>query len=56
MSEAEEKGEQQVVQAEKSGLLGEALRGLCETVEAATSRLSEAVEREEKGGKEDESG
>ena len=56
MPEAEEGGEQQVVQEEKSGLLEEPLRGLCETVEAATSRLSEAVEAEEKGGEQDETG
>jgi hypothetical protein len=55
MPEAEKGREQQVVQDAKSGVLEEPLPGSCETVEAATSRLSEAVEAEEKGGKEDES-
>jgi len=56
MPEAEKGGEQQVVQGAKSGVLEEPLPGPCEALEAATSRLSEAVEAEEKGGKEDESG
>ena len=56
MPEAEKGGEQQVVQEAKSGVLEEPLPGPCEALEAATSRLSEAVEAEEKGGKEDESG
>jgi len=55
MPEAEKEREQQVVQAEKSGLLEESLRGLRETVEAAASRLSEAVEAEEKGSKQGDS-
>lgn len=49
MPEVEETGQQQAVQEEESGLLEEPLRGSCETVEAATSRLSEAMEAEEKG-------
>ena len=56
MPETQKAGEQQVVQKEESGLLEEPLRGPCETVEAATSRLSEAVEAEEKGSTEGDSG
>lgn len=55
MSEVEKAGEQQALQKEKSRLLEEPLRGPCETLEAATSRLSEAVEAEEKGSKEGDS-
>jgi hypothetical protein len=51
MSEVEKAGQQQALQEEKSGLLEEPLRGPCETLEAATSRLSEAMEVEKKGSK-----
>jgi len=56
MPEAEKAGQQQALQREESGLLEEPLRGPCETLGAATSRLSEAVEAEEQGSKEGESG
>jgi hypothetical protein len=56
MSEAEKGGEQQVVQREKSELLEEPLRGPCETLEAASSRLSEAVEAKEKGSPKEDPG
>ena len=56
MPEAEKGGEQQVVQEEKSGLLEEPLRGPCEALEAATSRLSEAVEAEDQGSKKGDPG
>ena len=52
MPEVEKAGEQQTLQKEKSGLLEEPLPGPCETLEATASRLSEAVETEEKNAEE----
>ncbi|MGF3573718.1 MAG: hypothetical protein ACQXXG_09925 [Candidatus Bathyarchaeia archaeon] len=51
MPETEEEGEQQVLQPKESRLLAGSLR-VSETVEAYSSRLSEAVEAEEKGTEE----